>query len=81
MPVFERDSLAFHYLDEGDPLGRPLVFQLGHGGRIPSAAHRGFPSRPSPTTPWHYDEDCRPQPDHHTNLGRYSRVENSAHKG
>jgi hypothetical protein len=80
MPVFERDSLAFHYLDEGDPLGRPLVFQHGHGGTYPLCGAQKL-SRPSPTPPWHYDEDCRPQPDPHTNLGCYSRVENSAHKG
>lgn len=32
MPVFERDGLAFHYLDEGDRSGRPFVFQHGLGG-------------------------------------------------
>ena len=78
MPVFERDGLAFDYLDEGDPWGAPLCLPArglggdvsqpagvfspllgirllsldcrGHGGRIPSAARRSPPSRPSPTT-------------------------------
>jgi hypothetical protein len=26
MPAFERDGVAFNYLDEGDPSGRPFVF-------------------------------------------------------
>ncbi len=36
MPVFERDGLACHYLDEGDPSGRPFVFQHGLGADAPS---------------------------------------------
>jgi pimeloyl-ACP methyl ester carboxylesterase len=31
MPLFERDGLAFHYLDEGDCSGRPFVFRHGLG--------------------------------------------------
>jgi pimeloyl-ACP methyl ester carboxylesterase len=38
MPVFERDGLAFHYLDEGDPSGRPFVFQHGLGGDVSQPA-------------------------------------------
>ena len=38
MPVFERDGLAFHYLDEGDPSGRPVVFQHGLGGDVSQPA-------------------------------------------
>jgi hypothetical protein len=34
MPVFKRDGLVFHYLDEGDPSGRPFVFQHGLGGDV-----------------------------------------------
>src|ERR687898_3628188 len=32
MPILECDGLAFHYLDEGAPSGRPFVFQHGLGG-------------------------------------------------
>jgi pimeloyl-ACP methyl ester carboxylesterase len=38
MPVFERDGLSFHYLDEGDPSGRPFVFQHGLGGDVSQPA-------------------------------------------
>ena len=38
MPFFERDGLAFHYLDEGDPSGRPFVFQHGLGGDVSQPA-------------------------------------------
>jgi pimeloyl-ACP methyl ester carboxylesterase len=38
MPAFERGSLAFNYLDEGDPSGRPFVFQHGLGGDISQPA-------------------------------------------
>ena len=38
MPVFERDGLAFHYLDEGDLSGRPFVFQHGLGGDVSQPA-------------------------------------------
>ena len=38
MPVFERGGLAFNYLDEGDPSGRPFVFQHGLGGDISQPA-------------------------------------------
>jgi pimeloyl-ACP methyl ester carboxylesterase len=38
MPDFERDGLAFHYLDEGDPSGRPFVFQHGLGGDVSQPA-------------------------------------------
>jgi pimeloyl-ACP methyl ester carboxylesterase len=34
MPVFKRDGLVFHYLDDGDPSGRPFVFQHGLGGDV-----------------------------------------------
>ena len=34
MPAFERGGLAFNYLDEGDPSGRPFVFQHGLGGDV-----------------------------------------------
>ncbi len=36
MPVFKRDGLVFHYLDEGDPSGRPFVFQHGLGATYPN---------------------------------------------
>lgn len=36
MPVFERDGLVFHYLDKGDPTGRPFVFQHGLGAMSPN---------------------------------------------
>jgi hypothetical protein len=35
MPFFER-GLAFHYLDDGDPPGRPFVFQHGLGATSPN---------------------------------------------
>jgi pimeloyl-ACP methyl ester carboxylesterase len=38
MPIFECDGLAFHYLDEGDPSGRPFVFQHGLGGDVSQPA-------------------------------------------
>lgn len=38
MPAFERGGLAFNYLDEGDPLGRPFVFQHGLGGDVSQPA-------------------------------------------
>jgi len=38
MPVFERGGLAFNYLDEGDPSGRPFVFQHGLGGDVSQPA-------------------------------------------
>ena len=38
MPAFERDGVAFNYLDEGDPSGRPFVFQHGLGGGISQPA-------------------------------------------
>jgi hypothetical protein len=44
MPAIERDSLSFHYLDEGHPSGRPFVFQHGLGGGVPQPA--GIESSP-----------------------------------
>ena len=38
MPVFERDGLDFHYLDKGEPSGRPFVFQHGLGGDVSQPA-------------------------------------------
>ena len=38
MPAFERDGVAFNYLDEGDPSGLPFVFQHGLGGDISQPA-------------------------------------------
>ena len=38
MPAFERSGLAFYYLDEGDPSGRPFVFQHGLGGDVSQPA-------------------------------------------
>ncbi len=38
MPAFERGGVAFNYLDEGDPSGRPFVFQHGLGGDISQPA-------------------------------------------
>jgi pimeloyl-ACP methyl ester carboxylesterase len=38
MPVFKRDGVAFNYLDEGDPSGRPFVFQHGLGGDVSQPA-------------------------------------------
>lgn len=38
MPVFEHGGLAFNYLDEGDPSGRPFVFQHGLGGDVSQPA-------------------------------------------
>ena len=38
MPVFEREGLSFHYLDEGDRRGRPFVFQHGLGGDVSQPA-------------------------------------------
>jgi len=38
MPVFERDGLDFHYLDNGEPSGRPFVFQHGLGGDVSQPA-------------------------------------------
>jgi len=38
MPVFERDGLDFHYLDMGDPSGRPFVLQHGLGGDVSQPA-------------------------------------------
>ena len=36
MPAFERDSLAFHYLHEGDRSGWPFVFQYGLAATSPN---------------------------------------------
>ena len=41
MPAFDRGGLAFNYLDEGDPSGRPFVFQHGLGGDVPVAVEPG----------------------------------------
>jgi pimeloyl-ACP methyl ester carboxylesterase len=38
MPTFERGGLAFNYLDEGDPSGRPFVFEHGLGGNVSQPA-------------------------------------------
>ena len=38
MPLFERDGLAFHYLDEGDCSGRPFVFRHGLGRDVSQPA-------------------------------------------
>jgi pimeloyl-ACP methyl ester carboxylesterase len=38
MPAFECGSLACNYLDEGDPSGRPFVFQHGLGGDVSQPA-------------------------------------------
>jgi pimeloyl-ACP methyl ester carboxylesterase len=38
MPAFERDGLAFNYLDEGDASGQPFVFQHGLGGDVSQPA-------------------------------------------
>jgi len=38
MPTFERGGLSFNYLDEGDPSGRPFVFQHGLGGDVSQPA-------------------------------------------
>ena len=52
MPVFERDGLAFHYLDEGDPSGRPFVFQHGLGATSPNPPASSRPRRASGCFPW-----------------------------
>jgi pimeloyl-ACP methyl ester carboxylesterase len=38
MPVFERDGLTFHSLDERDTSGRPFAFQHGLGGDVSQPA-------------------------------------------
>jgi pimeloyl-ACP methyl ester carboxylesterase len=38
MPTFERGGLAFNYVDDGDPSGRPFVFQHGLGGDVSQPA-------------------------------------------
>jgi hypothetical protein len=50
MPFFERDGLAFHYLDEGDPSGRPFVFQHSLGGDVSQPAGVFSPAAPEEAT-------------------------------
>lgn len=52
MPVFERDGLAFHYLDKGDRSGRPFVFQHGLGGMSPNPPASSRPRRVSGCFRW-----------------------------
>jgi pimeloyl-ACP methyl ester carboxylesterase len=50
MPVFERDGLDFHYLDNGEPSGRPFVFQHGLGGDVSQPAGVFSPAAPEEAT-------------------------------
>jgi hypothetical protein len=52
MPAFERGGLAFNYVDDGDPSGRPFVFQHGLGGDVSQPAGVFPPRRASGCSHW-----------------------------